>query len=89
MAVKGHEAQTVAQENQVPPEIRRFARERCVGVNEIRRYDPRNEGCGRGWVIYATGVVRTKFIPADYEPRNVRPMHDGRVKVQIRESPHQ
>jgi hypothetical protein len=84
MAVKGPNAMTEAQSNQIPPALRLFAHEHCFGVETIYRYRDHNESAGRGWYIVASSIS-TSDLPDGFETRRVSPGTSGMVKCQIRE----
>lgn len=74
---------TEAQENQVPPTLRRWVAENARDVRAIDRFNPENERTARGWTIDVRSV-HLSTLPEGYELGNVfhRP---GRVGVQVRE----
>jgi hypothetical protein len=84
MAVKGPNATTEAQSNQIPPALRLFAHEHCLGVETIKRYHDKNESTGCGWYIYAM-KVSANDLPDEFEVRNISVTADGLVRCQIRE----
>jgi hypothetical protein len=74
---------TEAQQNQVPPTLRRWVAETARGVERIDRFGNGNECNRRGWTIKAQSV-ELGVLPEGYEAGNVY-VCGGIVHAQVRE----
>lgn len=76
---------TTAQDNQIPPALRNWARLRCHGVRRIERFDSEHEKHGRGWKVEGR-TLRPRHLPDGYRVGNVTGTTDnGIVRMQVRE----
>jgi hypothetical protein len=70
MAVKGSDATTVAQEHQIPPALRNWARTYCADVRAFKRYNSHNESNSCGYVVEANSAT-TRRLPDQFELRHI------------------
>jgi len=57
---------TEAQRNQIPPELREFAREHARNVSELSRFNSENESTARGWNLVAE-TIQFRHLPDGYQ----------------------